>query len=94
MAELVKQRNFAEAETYLKERVLDRPKEFFTIEKLQKALGLDRRLTVTELLLFVFGQIAHIRLDEEFAKLRKALQPDASVYAQAKEVFEAYATRF
>ena len=97
MAELVKQRNFAEAETYLKERVLDKPKEFFTMEKLRKALGLDRRLTATELLLFVFGQIAHIPsqrecLDEEFAKLREALQPDASVYAQAKEVFEACAT--
>ena len=93
--ELVNQQNFEEAGTYLKEHVLDKPQEFYTIEKLGKSLGLDRQLTVPELLLHSFGHITHIPsqrecLDEEFDKLDKALEPDDSNYSSAKEVFEAY----
>ena len=72
------------------------PQEFFTLDKLRKSLGIDRRLTVSELLLHAFGHIEHIPsqrecLEEEFDKLDKALQPDDAVYSNAKEVFEAYA---
>ena len=93
---MVSKQNFQEAETYLKEQVLDKPKEFFTIEKLQKSLGLDRKLTVSELLLHAFGHIKNIPsqkecLEEEFDKLDKALNPDDKIYGTAKEVFEAYA---
>ena len=75
---------------------LDKPQEFFTIDKLRKSLGLDRRLTVPELLLHVFGHIEHIPsqrecLDEEFDKLDRALKPDDAIYGSAREVFEAYA---
>ena len=94
--DLVSQQNFDEAETYLKDKVLDKPQEFFTIDKLRKSLGLDRRLTVPELLLHVFGHIEHIPsqrecLDEEFDKLDKVLKPDDVIYGSAREVFEAYA---
>ncbi len=94
--DLVSKQNFDEAETYLKEKVLDKPQEFFTIEKLRKALGLDRRPTVQELLLHVFEHIHYIPsqrecLEEEFDKLDKSLKPDDSFYKSAKEVFEAYA---
>ena len=66
------------------------------MEKLRKSLGLDRKLTVSELLLHTFGHMDHIPsqrecLDEEFDKLDKALKPDDSVYGSAREVFEAYA---
>lgn len=92
---LVSQQNFDEAETYLKDNVLDKPQEFYTIEKIRKSLGLDRKLTVSELLLHIFGHIEHIPsqrecLDEEFDKLDKALNPDDSVYSSVREVFEAY----
>ena len=94
--DLVTKHNFDEAETYLKEKVLEKSKEGFTMEKLRKSLGLDRKLTVSELLLHTFGHMDHIPsqrecLDEEFDKLDKALKPDDSVYGSAREVFEAYA---
>ena len=94
--DLVTKHNFDEAETYLKDKVLEKSKEGFTMEKLRKSLGLDRKLTVSELLLHTFGHIDHIPsqrecLDEEFDKLDKALKPDDSVYGSAREVFEAYA---
>ena len=94
--DLVSKQNFNEAEEYLKDKVLDKPQEFFTIDKLRKSLGLDRQLTVPELLLYVFGHIEHIPsqrecLDEEFDKLDKALKPDDANFGSAREVFEAYA---
>ena len=93
--DLVSRQNFDEAEAYLKDKVLDKPREHFTIEKLRKSLSLDRRLTIPELLLHALGHIKHIPsqrecLDEEFDKLDKALNPDDSVYGSAQEVFEAY----
>ncbi len=92
----VNEQNFAEAEEYLKTNILDKPQEFFTIEKLRKSLGLDRKLTVSELLLHAFGHIKNIPsqrecLDEEFDKLDKSLKPEDSIYDNVKEVFEAYA---
>ena len=94
--DLVKQQNFNDAETYLKDKVLDKPQEFFTIEKLRKSLGLDRRLTVRELLLLVFEHIRHIPsqrecLEEEFDKFDKSHRPDDTSYDSVREVFEAYA---
>ncbi len=94
--DLVSKQNFDEAETYLKDKILDKPQEFYTIEKIRKSLGLDRKLTVSELLLHIFGHIEHIPsqrecLDEEFDKLDKALKPDDAIYGDAREVFEAYA---
>ena len=93
--DLVSQQNFDEAETYLKTNVLDKPQEFFTIDKLRKSLGLDRKLTIPELLLHVFDHLKHIPsqrecLDNEFDKLDKALKPDEAFYGSAREVFEAY----
>ncbi len=93
---LVTRRDFDQAESYLNDNVLDRPQEFFTIEKLRKSLGLDRRLTVSELLLHAFGHIDKIKsrrecFEEEFDKLDKALDLDDAVYNDARQFFEAYA---
>lgn len=95
--ELVKVHNFDGAEIYLKDKVWDKPEEFFTIERIRKSLGLDRRLTVRELLLYAFGHIGGIPsqkecLNEEFDKFDRECGLEGSVGDSAKEVFEAYAT--
>ena len=94
--DLVKDQKFDDAASYLNENVLNKAQEFFTLEKLRKSLGLDRPLTVPELLLHAFGHIDTIKnkkecLDEEFDKLDKALNPSDSTYSDAREFFEAYA---
>ncbi len=93
--DLVKDQNFEDAEIYLKENILDKPQEFFTLDKLRKSLGLDRNLTISELLLHALGHIDKIKskkecLDEEFDKLDKALKPEDSIYNDARQFFEAY----
>ena len=95
--ELIKEQNFEQAEKYLKEEIFDKPKEFFTLEKLRESLGVDRTISVSELLLYLFGHLKNISsqrecLDDEFDKLDKALSPKDDIYTSAKEVFEAYIT--
>ncbi len=97
MRELVQRKNFNEAEKYLYEKVIDKADEYFSLEKLRKSLGIDRKISMKEILLHAFDHIQHIPsqrecLDEEFDKLDKALKPDDSIYSIAKEVFEAYTT--
>lgn len=97
---LVKEQNFDGAEIYLKDKVWDKPEEFFTIEKIRKSLGLDRKLTVEELLLYVFGYSQHIKLqkeclEDEFEKFDgefELFKLDDSIYGSVREVFEAYST--
>ncbi len=96
MRELVQRKNFNEAEKYLYEKVINKADEYFSLEKLRKSLGIDRKISMKEILLHAFDHIPHIPsqrecLDEEFDKLDKALKPDDSIYSIAKEVFEAYA---
>ena len=62
--DLVSQQNFDEAETYLKDKVLDKPKSFSPSTN-SESRWVDRQtLTVPELLLHVFGHIEHIPSQE------------------------------
>ena len=95
--DLVMKQDFVVAEEYLREKVLDKPQEFFTLEKLRKSLGIDRNVTIPELLLHVFGHINHIPsrrecIEEEFDKFEKTITPPEDNYSDAKRYFEAYST--
>ena len=92
----VENMEFDSAETYLEENILDKPEEFFTLEKLRKSLELDRKLSVSELLLHAFGHIDHIKsknecLEEDFEKLDDALNPSDIYFHNAQQFFESYA---
>ncbi len=87
---------FEKAENYLKDNILDKPKEFFTIEKLRKSLELDRKLSVSELLLYAYGHLDRIKnknecLEEEFEKFDSEFNLPPDKFNNVKEVFESYA---
>ena len=87
---------FENAENYLEENILDKPEEFFTLEKLRKSLELDRKLSVSEVLLHAFGHIDRIKskkecLEEDFEKLDNELNPSDDNFNDAKQFFESYA---
>lgn len=83
---------------YVKTEVLDKPTEFYTLDKLRKAAGVDRRLTMREILEFFFGYIPHFKgkdelLEEEFAKFIAEAQPgQPEAVGSMKYFFKAYAT--
>jgi type I restriction enzyme R subunit len=83
---------------YVQREVLNRPDEFFTLEKLRKAVSVDRRLSLREILENVFGFITGFKskdelLEEEFAKFVADCKPEeAQAIPALKEFFKAYAT--
>jgi len=88
------------AAEYVEEHLFDKPSEFFTLEKLRKAAGVDRRLTLREILEKVFGLIPAFKskdelLEDEFQKFLLDSQPDeddAEAILPMKYYFKAYAT--
>jgi type I restriction enzyme R subunit len=88
------------AAEYVENQLFNRPNEFFTLEKLRKAAGVDRRLTLREILEKVFGLIPAFKskdelLEDEFQKFLLDVQPDedeADVIMPMKYYFKAYAT--
>ena len=47
--------DYESAEKYLKENIFDKPKNYFNLDKLKTSLKLDRKPTIKELLLNIFG---------------------------------------
>ncbi len=76
---------------------INKPTEFFTLEKLRKSLRLDRRLNIRELLDKAFGQINTFKskdelLEEDFAKFVAVNKPDNKYFVPLKSYFKAYVT--
>ncbi len=91
-----------EATDYVVNQLFDKPNEFFNLEKLRKAAGVDRRLSLQEILQKIFGLIPYFKsrdelLEDEFQEFLLANQDrlgeDAAVMVPAmKYFFKAYAT--
>jgi type I restriction enzyme R subunit len=83
---------------YVNREVFDKPNEYYTLDKLRKATGVDRRLSLREILEKVFGLIPRFKskdelLEEEFAKFVANHVPDPpSSIPAIKHYFKAYIT--
>jgi type I restriction enzyme R subunit len=83
---------------YVNKEVFDKPSEFYSLDKLRKAAGVDRRLTLREILEKVFGLIPRFKskdelLEEEFSKFVADRKPtEAKQIPALKQFFKAYAT--
>jgi len=83
---------------YVSTHLMDKPEEFFTLEKLRKAAGVDRRLSLREIIEKAFGLIPNFKskdelLEDEFSKFVADLKPDSPESIVAlKYYFKAYIT--
>jgi type I restriction enzyme, R subunit len=83
---------------YVNRQVLNKPEEFYTLDKLRKAAAVDRRITLREILEQVFGFIPRFKskdelLEEEFAKFVADAKPEeAEAIPAIKHYFKAYVT--
>ena len=77
---------------------LNRPSEYYTLDKLRRAAAVDRRVGLREILEYVFGVIPRLKqkdelLEEEFAKfVTDRTPPDPQTVPAIKTFFKAYAT--
>ena len=88
-------------EHYLRTEILDKPVEFYTIKKLEQALGLDRRLTIKEVVQYLLGNIHRFKgrqemIDDEFDNFKLLNQSDLMPYsaeiASIEVLFDAFIT--
>lgn len=83
---------------YVRNHILDKPNEYFTVEKLRRAAGVDRRLPLRELIEKALGLIPKHKLrdemlEEEFAKfLADATPEEMESIGAMKYFFKAYVT--
>ena len=80
---------------YLEKHVLDKPEEYFTLEKLRSSIQIDRRVSMREIIEKIFGMIPYFKtknelLDEEFDKFDSRYLPKEEYFTYAKTVFKAY----
>jgi type I restriction enzyme R subunit len=92
----VEEGNWDRAVNYVKSDVLNRPEQYYTLEKLRRAANVDRRLTLRELLEKALGLIPRFKskdelLDEEFAKFVADYKPgEAEAIPAIRHYFKAY----
>ena len=83
---------------YVNKELLNKPEEFYTLDKLRKAAAVDRRLSLREILEKIFGLIPRFKskddlLEEEFSKFVADYKPDeAEAIPAMKAYFKAYVT--
>lgn len=102
LKEQVEAEQWDRAAEYVHSHLFDKPEEYFTLEKLRRAAGVDRRLSLREILQKIFGLIPYFKskdelLDDEFQKLLldlspKELERHANAIVALKYYFKAYAT--
>ncbi len=80
---------------HIEKNVLNKPEEYFTLEKLRKAIHIDRRITMKEIIEKILGIIPYFKtkdelLEEEFDKFDSRYLPEEEYFEYAKTVFKAY----
>jgi type I restriction enzyme R subunit len=85
------------AEDIVISALFNKPEDFFDLNKLRKALHLDRRITLREILAKAFGEIDRFKskdelLEEELAKFVSIHKPDSAHIAVIRQFFKAYVT--
>lgn len=96
LAELVAQQNWEAATRHVIEEIFDKPNEFYTLEKLRGAAGVDRRISVRELIEKAFGFIPGFKskaelIEDEFQKFLVDQKPgEADRIREMRYFFEAY----
>ena len=98
----VENEQWDQAIDYVATRLLDKPAEFYTLDKLRRAAGVDRRLTLREILEKIFGLIPYFKdkdelLEDEFQKFlldasTENIEKQAAAIVAMKYFFKAYAT--
>jgi type I restriction enzyme R subunit len=95
--DLVEKEDWDTLEDYMSKEVFDKPNDYFNLEKIRKSLGIDRRISVRDLMEFIYGKTTYIKnknelLEEEFEKFDDRYVPDGESFSNAKNFFYSYVT--
>jgi len=87
--------NIAAVESYIRENIFNKPHEYYDMDKLRIAAGVDRRITLSEVLDKIFGRIEWFKnknelLEDEFEKYVLTNRITSDDYYLIKNFFKAY----
>jgi len=57
--------NWEEAENYIRKEKFDKPEDYINLDKIKRSLSIDRRISIREVLEYIFGMIPRIRMKNE-----------------------------
>lgn len=85
------------AESYVKEKIFDKPEDYFNLEKLRQSVKADRRISLREFIEKAFGKITDFKtkdelLNEEFEKFIAIHKPENQFVLPIKNYLKAYIT--
>ncbi len=89
--------NYSAVQHTIEEKYMDKPAEFYSWEKLRRAVGVDRRVTVREIIDKIFGAIPAFKskrelVMDEFDGYTLTCNINPSDYQSIRHFFEAYLT--
>lgn len=89
--------DYAAAQRYIEETYLNQPAEYYTWDKLRRATGVDRRVTVREMMDKIFGLIPAFKskkelVNDEFDNYLLTCGVPAGEYYDVRHFFETYLT--
>jgi len=89
--------NMEIVEEYVRNKIFEKPEDYFNLDKLRKAIKLDRRLNIREILEKIFGLITDFKtkdelLEEEFERFVLIYKPDSKYVLPIKLFLKAYIT--
>jgi len=87
--------DYEQMELYVKEKIFNKPEDFFTLERIRQGYQSDRRLSLWEILDKVFGRIPRFKskdelAEEEFDKFLVNSDVSPKLYYEAREFFRNY----
>lgn len=94
----VEDEHWEQAVDHVISQMFDKPQEYYNLDKLRKAAGVDRRLSIREILEKIFGRIDRFKskdelLEDEFDRFVLDCKPEDSAHIMAmKYYFKAYVT--
>ena len=87
--------DYEQMEQYVKEKIFNKPEDYFTLERIRQGYKADRHLSLWEILDKIFGRIPRFKskdelAQEEFDKFLVNSDVSPEVYYEAREFFRNY----
>ena len=87
--------DYEAAEEFVKSNILNKPNNFLNLERIRKAFGVDRRISVREFLQVAFGEKDDFEskdslLESEWEKFMEIHKVDQDLYSPVKNFFKAF----
>lgn len=77
---------WADVESYIRKEKFDKPNDYINLDKIKRSLSLDRRISIREVLEYIFGMIPRIKMKKELLEDEFEQFIDDNKYCFAEDI--------